>query len=166
MIVVRIYGGLGNQIFQYAFGKALSLKSGRELILDHSPMIGKRGEKYRKTYKGFYYKLSKYNIHEKYLNSLKSNFINIIRKKKLYKIINNFALLNDKKKLIPYYIKEKFYNPYDTNKYSYIYFDGYWQDFNYFSDYIEEIRKDLTLKDKLTGDNNTGQPYNNSRKGH
>ena len=64
MIVVRIYGGLGNQIFQYAFGKALSLKSERELILDHSPMIGKWGENYRKTYKGFYYKLNKYNILE------------------------------------------------------------------------------------------------------
>jgi len=154
MIVVRIYGGLGNQIFQYSFGKALSLNSGRELILDHSPMIGKRGEKYRKTYKGFYYRLNKYNIDEKYLNPSQSNFINIIRKKKLYKLINNIAVLSDKKKLIPYYIKEEYYDPSVINKHSFIYFDGYWQDFNYFSDYIKEIRKNLTLKNELDCYNN------------
>jgi len=34
MIVVRIKGGLGNQMFQYALGRSLSLKTGLPLVLD------------------------------------------------------------------------------------------------------------------------------------
>jgi hypothetical protein len=34
MIYVTLMGGLGNQLFQYAFGRALSLRSGLELVLN------------------------------------------------------------------------------------------------------------------------------------
>lgn len=34
MIIVRIKGGLGNQMFQYALGRSLSLKTGLPLVLD------------------------------------------------------------------------------------------------------------------------------------
>jgi hypothetical protein len=33
-IVVQLAGGLGNQLFQYAFGRSLSLDTGRRLVLD------------------------------------------------------------------------------------------------------------------------------------
>lgn len=33
-VVVRVAGGLGNQLFQYAFGRALSLRAGVPLVLD------------------------------------------------------------------------------------------------------------------------------------
>lgn len=36
MIIVKIWGGLGNQMFQYAMGLALSLRSGSDLRLDIS----------------------------------------------------------------------------------------------------------------------------------
>jgi hypothetical protein len=36
MIVVRLMGGLGNQLFQYAAGRALSLKHNTELQFDLS----------------------------------------------------------------------------------------------------------------------------------
>ena len=35
-IYVGVFGGLGNQLFQYAFGRALALKTGRQLVLDVS----------------------------------------------------------------------------------------------------------------------------------
>lgn len=34
IIVIRIRGGLGNQLFGYAFGKSLAIKNNYELILD------------------------------------------------------------------------------------------------------------------------------------
>src|SRR6266568_862603 len=36
MIVVKLMGGLGNQMFQYAAGRALALRHGTELKLDLS----------------------------------------------------------------------------------------------------------------------------------
>jgi len=36
MIVVKIFGGLGNQLFQYAFGRRLALERNIELYFDLS----------------------------------------------------------------------------------------------------------------------------------
>lgn len=35
-IIVEVIGGLGNQLFQYAFGRAVSMQRGTELVLDAS----------------------------------------------------------------------------------------------------------------------------------
>ena len=35
-VVVRLEGGLGNQLFQYAAGRSLALATGRDLLLDTS----------------------------------------------------------------------------------------------------------------------------------
>ena len=36
MIVVKVFGGLGNQMFQYALGKYLAIKNNSDLYLDLS----------------------------------------------------------------------------------------------------------------------------------
>lgn len=36
MIIIRVSGGLGNQLFQYALGRILALQNGTELVLDTS----------------------------------------------------------------------------------------------------------------------------------
>lgn len=33
-VVTRLIGGLGNQMFQYAVGRAVSLRTGADLLLD------------------------------------------------------------------------------------------------------------------------------------
>jgi len=39
MVTVRIFGGLGNQLFQYAIGRDLSLKKNADLLLDYYDQI-------------------------------------------------------------------------------------------------------------------------------
>ena len=40
-VVVKLQGGLGNQMFQYAFAKKISIATGRNLILDKSFLLDK-----------------------------------------------------------------------------------------------------------------------------
>ena len=35
-IIIRVFGGLGNQLWQYALGRSLSLKYKKDLVLDLS----------------------------------------------------------------------------------------------------------------------------------
>jgi len=35
-VIVRLEGGLGNQLFQYAAGRTVALETGRKLLLDRS----------------------------------------------------------------------------------------------------------------------------------
>ena len=37
-IVIRLTGGLGNQLFQYATGRAVALRNGCDLVLDIRPL--------------------------------------------------------------------------------------------------------------------------------
>ena len=46
MIIVKLSGGLGNQFFQYAHGKACALKNNTELALDTSWYAGRTDRTY------------------------------------------------------------------------------------------------------------------------
>jgi hypothetical protein len=50
MIIVKIWGGLGNQLFQYAFGRQLSERTGHELKLDLSWFRGQDGDESANRY--------------------------------------------------------------------------------------------------------------------
>lgn len=45
-VTVRIGGGLGNQMFQYAFGRALEIKAKRKVIYDISSFVGQKDRKF------------------------------------------------------------------------------------------------------------------------
>lgn len=53
MIVIRLMGGLGNQMFQYAFGRAMALTHHCELVLDQSLLLDKSAPHEEVTHRNY-----------------------------------------------------------------------------------------------------------------
>lgn len=130
MITVKLKGGLGNQMFQYALGRALSLKHNVPLsldlgyLLDHTPRAGF-------TFRD--YALDVFALSVKLLKEKEILMHKIIRK------------------IIPRKGKEKSFafDPTILLLKDGVYLDGYWQSEKYFSGIADVIRKDFTLKKLL-----------------
>jgi hypothetical protein len=143
MIIVRLIGGLGNQLFQYALGRNLALKNNCELKLDIS---------------GFEdYKLHKYGLH--HFNIVE----NIATKKDIreFKPTSRNFLFNLSNRIsdsvLPWnkrkYIVERDLN-YNSNIFNVggnAYLDGWWQSEKYFADISRIIRKELSVKNEPDG---------------
>jgi len=149
MIVVKLFGGLGNQLFQYAFGKKLSLKTNQKLYLEIEH--GFKNDPYERSYN-----LSPFNVQE---NLLKNDPISrdmdhlSIDKKHWQGKIKNY-LLGLKRSHWQSIIEKNL--EYDdsieaTKKHSYL--DGYWQSEKYFNDVRDEIIQDIQLKAPLQNEN-------------
>ena len=128
MITVKLIGGLGNQMFQYAIGRHLAEKNRTALSLDISTLLKRDAINY--TPRNF--ELNVFNVkYSKLINKPSSSYFN-----KAYN------------KLFTSTINEKGYN-YDnqvlSNKGN-IYLNGFWQTEQYFIDIEEIIRKDFTFK--------------------
>lgn len=137
-IVVRLQGGLGNQMFQYAFGRALSMRSGMKLYFDPSPLNPRKNRGYQ---------LDAFILSAKSADSGKIQSLitpHFAIRKKLWKALK-----------IPFkyadtHVLEKNF-PYDeeiASRRDPAYFDGYWQTEKYFSDCRETIREDFTFRDE------------------
>ncbi len=134
MIIVKLQGGLGNQMFQYALGRNLSLIHNASLKIDYS---------YLKTpnQSGRVFQLDGFQIKtteatEKEIKSYTGTF---------QKILDRFRPSSRKK-----HIKESFerFNP-ELLERSDGYFDGHWQNEKYFKDNEKIIRNDFILKNPL-----------------
>ncbi|MBD3201959.1 MAG: alpha-1,2-fucosyltransferase [Candidatus Lokiarchaeota archaeon] len=134
LIIVKLKGGLGNQMFQYAIGKHLSLKRKCPLRLDLLYMKYDRRKKYE---------LDKLNIENKKTYFLEEVF---------YYFINFFH------RIIPFYkfIKQKSrkFNSSILNSHTPIlYLDGYWQSEKYFEAISEIIKKEFRITARLNEEN-------------
>lgn len=137
-IVIRLQGGLGNQMFQYAFGRALSKRSGMDLYFDPSPLNPQKNRGYQ---------LNSFTLSALMADSKK--IIGVITphftfRKKLWKALKIPFKYADS------HILEKDF-PYNENiaaiKTS-AYFDGYWQTEKYFSDCVGVIKQDFTFAEE------------------
>lgn len=141
-IVVKLNGGLCNQIFQYAFARALSDRKKVGFSLDITP--------FSTYYTADPYGLSKFNIKENiakdsdllgfiWLRKHNSFFTFIYHRLRLKKIIKFW-----------YYQEKSFrYDPETfTSKASY--YEGFWQTEKYFKNIEGDIRKEITLKAPLS----------------
>jgi hypothetical protein len=129
VITVRLKGGLGNQMFQYAAAKALASSNKTKLILDINEF---------EVYNLRVLELDKYNIKAKMVN--KSYLIKkIVKKFKLDKYFNS------------YYVEKSLKYDYGIrNLNNDIYLEGYFQNEKYFVDIRDELLKDFTIKNNIS----------------
>lgn len=139
VIITELYGGLGNQMFQYAVARSLAIKNNSDLKLDLSIFD---------AYKLRVYELGHFNIQEKFSNQSDIRAFDRRRRWRriLGKLQNKFR--SDELKLI----KEKqfCFDQDIINLKGNLYLRGYWQTEKYFKDIENVIRKDFSLKNKIS----------------
>jgi hypothetical protein len=133
MIIVKIHGGLGNQLFQYAFGRNLAIKNKCELKLDLSFFDDQELRKYE---------LDHFSITEKQATPVEIGTL----KKKQFSKINTIR----GKFMQPgrYFIEEKslLFDPQYLKSTNNTYLSGYWQSEKYFSDAASQLKKEFVIK--------------------
>ena len=153
-IIMRIYGGMGNQLWQYSFGRSLSIKYKKKLVLDvsffNNPLID------HPTGDLFKFNLNKFNLDkdvliEKDLYNHSYRFFKYFLRFLPHKCIN-FFFNNKKKYRIDNFIyeetsfKKKLIDRSLKTQGKSFYFLGYWQNKQYFNDYYEVIKNDFRPK--------------------
>lgn len=135
-MIIRISGGLGNQMFQYALKKKLDYVQGRENQIDLSYYN-------KKTVHNGYELNQVFGINDfSYMGRTpRDSFFYIVLCKILYKC--NIKMFKTKTFLLEPLIA--FYSNYKSLSGEFFYIDGYWQSEDYFADYAEEIRKCFTF---------------------
>ncbi|MES2893445.1 MAG: alpha-1,2-fucosyltransferase [Bacteroidota bacterium] len=142
MIVVKIWGGLGNQMFQYAAAKALSVSNNVVLKLDTShfenPPPGETTRSYRLH---IFPNIREELATEQEIARLRPVFKTSVWNR-LYKKINQQVYNFNK-----YYKTESgpASGPIQPADPSSAYLDGYWQSENYFVDHATVIRESFSL---------------------
>ena len=137
IVIARIEGGLGNQLFIYAAAKRLSVRNNVPLKLDM--LSGYLDDPYRREFC-----LHHFNI-EAEVASSRDSYISWWGHRRRY-------LARKINRIIPFpyrfYIEEE--KPFDSRllelRVSHrVYLQGYWQDERYFKDIEDIIRKDFTI---------------------
>lgn len=132
MVIIRLKGGLGNQMFQYAFGRALSMRRNEQLFLDPS-IFG--NEPRIDTPR--HYALGAYNIDAKMADP---------RITAPFKTRASIFMRKVKRRLLR--LNDYTYHPsLAHSKASYL--EGFWNNERYFKDIADTIRHEFTLKNKL-----------------
>ena len=142
MIIIKMQGGLGNQMLQYSIGKIISLKYPGKKVLFDMTFYQDPGVYTKRPY-----------MLDKFTTSVVSATTDEIEKTRypygffskvgvsLYKVVNRFFI-------------KKYYVGYDASFLKRVaskdnmYLEGYWQSFSYYKEYIRELRNDFTLLDE------------------
>lgn len=147
MIKVALNGGLGNQLFQYAAGRALAEKHQTTLCFDLLPLYSKLQFQQLATYR-------RYELDVFCIQADKEEVL--LRHKLLYPIVKSqYYLSRGLNHLRYHYFKEKDF-AYDASLLQQpdnSYLDGHFQSEKYFKSIEPLIRKELQFKEALMGEN-------------
>ena len=136
MIIVKLRGGLGNQMFQYAYGKALSIKTGITVKFDANYYFN---EEFQRSDTPRKYLLDKFNTDISLATQEEVNKANPLWKKVIRKMKNKiFRYTNI------YKFSESEFKIKEGNLAL-----GYWQTEKYFKNIESIIRENFTLKNSL-----------------
>jgi len=139
MIITRIQGGIGNQMFEYASGCGIAKKTGQDLRFDLSGLNTAPGDTKR------HYQLNIFNAPLKFASQEELKRFTL--EKRFPKIS---ALLKKIGMNIPSYVVEKNVN-FNEKVFSLkgdVYLDGYWQSEKYFKHIEDDIKKSFILKNQ------------------
>lgn len=123
MIISKLLGGLGNQMFEYAIGKNLSIKYNTELKLDNRELLDR-------SHKNFIFRNYDLDIFKIDVEVGNFHSTNIIKEPYFHFNKNVLNILNGLSNLD-------------------IYLDGFWQSYKYFQDIEDIIRKDFEFKNEI-----------------
>lgn len=150
MVLIRLMGGLGNQMFQYAFGRRMALVHKTELVLDQTLLLDKSKLHELVTHRDF--DLDIFNLHgyrwatEEEIFLFNGNPKVSVVKKISRKIKNSFS---------PKQLVIQNFNEWNENYLSLknnVCFVGRWQSELYFKDAADQIRKDFTITSLLSNE--------------
>lgn len=140
MVIAKILGGLGNQLFQYAMARSVAWRNGSEVKLDLAWFLSEEGRN-RKFY------LDRFRI--KYGLATDSEIRERLRLRKLLGRDLYNAIIPFRRKR---YIKLKEFEPFD-GKYlelgGDVYLEGYWTDERYFGNISSFLLSEIALVDEL-----------------
>lgn len=144
MITVKLLGGLGNQMFQYALYRAFELK-GREVCLDNFTYFNCQSPPPHLVYHldifGLGYRKMDPAMMPKYIIDPNSFFFRLFHK---YHFGPNYYFEKENSKYDPKVL---------TTKNNCQYYEGYWQTDKYFAEYRAEIKKDFKYIGEWTIEN-------------
>jgi hypothetical protein len=146
MIITQVIGGLGNQMFQYAAGRALAEQHGVLLKLDISHF---------KAYRPRTYQLNCFNIQERFANQLEIARMDWSATTGIF-----YRVFQVWRKMLPYQPRAAFrenasYDPTIWDMPAQVYLYGYFQSERYFVHQAERIRREFTFRDAPSGLNQT-----------
>ncbi len=142
MIIINLTGGLGNQMFQYAFGKTIATKLKTDLKLHFTDALFNTKRPYA---------LDVFNISASKASKGDLAKIGVIQNRVInrlqYLIHERFGVQLNKHIITQGYLYIFDYKYFSIKDNSYI--QGFWQDIRYFKEIEQVLRKEFTLKKKL-----------------
>jgi hypothetical protein len=152
-VTVLLNGGLGNQLYQYAFGRALSIKHACKLNLDIS-VFGTIHNTWNNSYVLNNFDIDKKTVISKNFSVKQLYYLKFLKKFFKKDSLNlKFSKLFFKEKYNRFYFdwdfKKQRVNILENSAVNSIYF-GYWQDIKYFESIKYILMKELKLKNVIS----------------